>query len=166
MTRVTQPIVVREVRPDEHAALGELIVSAYHEVGETDASYFAELRDVAGRSAVVPVLVAVDSRGRLLGGVTYVPGPGPFLEGDFGQAAQLRMLAVAPEARGHGVGRTLVDACLERARADGRPAMALFTRPLMTDAHRLYSSMGFERKKELDWEVEPGEWLLAYRMEL
>ena len=42
-----------------------------------DAGYAAELADVAGRAALVDVLVDVDDDGRLLGGVTYIPGPGP-----------------------------------------------------------------------------------------
>jgi ribosomal protein S18 acetylase RimI-like enzyme len=163
----TDQIVIREVRPDEAAALGDLTVAAYREVGETDESYFGELRDVAGRAGLVPVLVAVDiATDRLLGGVTYVPGPGPFHEGDFGEAASIRMLAVAPDARRRGIGRALVEACIARARADGRPALALYTRPFMIAAHRMYESLGFERVAALDWEFAPREWLYAYRLEL
>lgn len=161
-------IVVREVAPAELDALGELTVAAYREVGETDEPYYAELRDVAGRAAHVPVLVAVDAAdGRLLGGMTYVPGPGgPFAEGDFGDAATIRMLAVAPAARGRGAGRALVEAAIARARADGRPTIGIFTRPFMTAAQALYASLGFEREPALDREFEPGEWLLAYRLRL
>jgi ribosomal protein S18 acetylase RimI-like enzyme len=166
VTTSAEPIVVREARPDEHAALGELIVRAYREVGETEASYYAELLDVAGRAALVPVLVAVDAEDHVLGCVTYVPGPGPFHEGEFAEAASIRMLAVAPAARRRGVGRVLVEACIERARAAGRPAISLSTRPFMTAAHRLYASLGFARVPELDWEFDPGEWLRAYRLAL
>lgn len=159
--------VVREARPGEYGALGKLTEVAYREVGETEESYYPELRDVAGRAALVPVLVAVDvETGDLLGGVTYVPGPGPFHEGDFGEAASIRMLAVAPGARRRGVGRALTAACITRAQADGRTAVALYTRPFMTDAHRMYESMGFRRVPELDWEFDPGERLLAYRLDL
>jgi hypothetical protein len=94
VTATAPPFVIREIRPEEHAALGELVVQAYREVGETDEAYYEELRDVAARAAVVPILVAVDSSDRVLGGVTYVPGPGPFHEGEFGDAASFRMLAV------------------------------------------------------------------------
>jgi ribosomal protein S18 acetylase RimI-like enzyme len=159
--------VIREARPEEFAALGELIVAAYHDVGETEEGYFDELRDVASRATFVPVLVAVDPETNdLLGGVTYVPGPGPFHEGDFGDSASLRMLAVAPDARRLGIGRALVEACIARARADGRAAIGLYTRPLMTAAHDMYESLGFRRVTELDWEFEPGEWLFAYRLDL
>jgi ribosomal protein S18 acetylase RimI-like enzyme len=158
---------IREVEPAEHAAVGELTVQAYRDVGETDESYYPELRDVADRAAQVPVLVAVDdASGSVLGAVTYVPGPGPFHEGEFGDAASFRMLAVAAEARGRGVGRALVEACVDRARAAGREALSLYTRPFMTAAHRLYERLGFERVPAQDWEFAPDEWLYAYRLAL
>jgi len=164
---VTAGVVVREAEPAELDPLGELTVAAYREVGETDEPYYAELRDVAGRAAHVPVLVAVDAEdGRLLGGMTYVPGPGPFAEGSFGDSATFRMLAVDPAARGRGAGRALVRAAIARARADGRPSIGIFTRPFMSAAQALYESLGFEREPALDWEFEPGEWLLAYRLRL
>ncbi|HET9681780.1 MAG TPA: GNAT family N-acetyltransferase [Candidatus Limnocylindrales bacterium] len=159
-------VVIREAHPAEHAAIGELTVQAYRGVGEGHEGYLPELRDVAARAAEVPVLVAVDaSTNRLLGTATYVPGPGPYHEGEFGDVASMRMLAVAPEAQGRGVGRALVEACLARAREAGRPGMALYTRPSMASAHRLYESFGFRRVPELDWQFEPGEWLWAYRLE-
>jgi ribosomal protein S18 acetylase RimI-like enzyme len=115
----------------------------------------------------VPVLVAVeDGDSRVLGSVTYVPGPGPYHEGEFGDSASFRMLAVAPDAQGRGIGRALVEACIARARRDARPAIGLYTRPFMTTAHRMYERLGFERVRELDWEFEPGEWLYAYRLEM
>ena len=36
--------VIREIRPGEHEALGEITVAAYREVGETDEPYYAEQR--------------------------------------------------------------------------------------------------------------------------
>jgi ribosomal protein S18 acetylase RimI-like enzyme len=36
----------------------------------------------------------------------------------------------------------------------------------MAAAQALYESLGFEREPGLDWEFEPGERLLAYRLRL
>jgi ribosomal protein S18 acetylase RimI-like enzyme len=160
-------VVIREARPEEYAVIGELTVTAYASTGEIVEDYADELLDVAKRAREVPVLAAVDDQtGQLLGTATYVPGPGPFHEGDFGQAASMRMLAVAPEAQGRGIGRALVEACIDRARTEGRPGLALHTRPVMTAAQRLYESLGFRRVPELDWAFDPGEWLWAYRLDL
>ena len=154
---------IREAEPAEYDAIGDLVVRAYRGVGETDESYFDELRDTGARAAVVPVLAAVeDGSGRVLGAVTYVPGPGPFHEGEFGDAASIRMLAVEPDARGRGIGRALVEACLALAREAGRQRVSLYPRPFMTTAHAMYEGLGFERVRDLDWEYEPGAWLYAY----
>lgn len=155
---------IREVRPEEYEALGELTVRAYAAIpGETDIGYHAELRDVAGRAVLIPVLVAVDDDGRVLGGVSYISGPDtPYSESERPDEAGFRTLAVDPSAAGRGVGRALAEACVARGRADGRRGMALYTRPSMVVAHRLYESLGFRRDTARDWEFEPGEWLWSY----
>ncbi len=167
-------VAIREADPEQFQALGRLTVDAYTGLAGFDPgdSYLAELGDVARRAALAVVLIAVDHDQRLLGGVTYVPGPGPYFEwerhGSAGPPARgsagIRMLAVAPEARGAGVGTTLVRACLVRARAEGRDRVWLHTTPEMTDAHRIYEREGFVRAPEADWTGEIRLW--AYVLEL
>ena len=155
---------VREARPDEYEALGEICVLAYDGL-ETYTDYLAEVRDVARRAAVVPVLVAVEPDGTLLGSVTYVPGPGSeYAESEAADEAGMRMLAVAPWARNRGVGRALVEAVIARARAEGRAGIAIYTRPFMLAARHLYEGLGFRRDPSFDWEFAPGEWLWGYRL--
>ncbi|TME82606.1 MAG: GNAT family N-acetyltransferase [Chloroflexi bacterium] len=168
MSRVTEQVEIREACREEYEAIGDLIVSAYigyPEVAE-DPDYIEELRDVATRAAVRPVLVAVDETGTVLGSATYISGPGPFAESQDEDEAAFRMLAVRPSARGRGVGEALTRACIDRARADGRARIVLFTLPAMTTAHRLYERLGFERSPERDWEFAPGRRLLSYRLAL
>jgi ribosomal protein S18 acetylase RimI-like enzyme len=163
------PFVIREVRPAEHLALAALTLAAYLEVPgvEGDTEYLEELGDVSGRAAKVPVLVAVDeASGEVLGGVTYIPGPGPLAETEGPDEAGFRMLAVAPWAQGRGVGRALVLECIAMARAAGRRRVVLLTLPAMTTAHRLYGRLGFGRDTENDWEFEPGRWLWAFALAL
>ncbi len=157
---------IREARPDEYQAIGEIAVLAYAALeGESDLGYLDEVRDVAGRAAAVPVLVAIEPDGRLLGSVTYVPGPDvPLSELERDGEAGFRMLAVAPWAQGRGIGRALAEAVIERARAEGRAGVAIYTRPSMRAAHHLYEALGFARDPSRDWEFEPGEWLWAYQL--
>jgi len=168
-TAAGEGVVVRPIRPDEYEHLGELTLAAYLEVEgvEGDEEYVDELRDVAGRAEKVPVLVAIDERtGELLGGVAYVPGPGPLAEMERADEAGFRMLAVSPAAQGRGIGRLLVEACIDRARAAGKRRIVLLTLPTMYAAHRLYGKLGFERDPEHDWEYAPGHLLLAYALDL
>jgi ribosomal protein S18 acetylase RimI-like enzyme len=57
--------------------------------------------------------------------------------------AYMSLLAVRPEARGHGVGRILVDACIAQARENGMTEIRLQTLGGNRQAMRLYESAGF-----------------------
>jgi GNAT superfamily N-acetyltransferase len=161
-------VTVREVRAGEHGELARLTVQAYLAVPGIDlgADYLAHLADVEDRARDAVVLVAVDEDGRLLGGVTYVPGPGPWAEFSDPAEAGMRMLAVDPVAQGAGVGRLLVEACVTRARADGRARLTLHTTAAMPAARRLYERLGFRRDPARDWTVEPDLLLLGYVLDL
>jgi GNAT superfamily N-acetyltransferase len=167
--RASLGLIIRPVRPDEYGALGELTVTAYHDVGEMphQEAYDARLRDVAHRAETSCVAVAVSPGGRVLGGVTYVSGPeDPYSEDLATGDAGIRMLAVDPAAQGQGVGRALTQWCLDRARETGRRRMVLHTSSMMPAAIRLYERMGFVRAPEIDFTPVPGVDLIAYVFDL
>lgn len=159
---------IRAVHPDEVAALGALTVAAYHALPGhvVEPAYDAELADVATRAEAAVVLVAVE-HGDLLGGVTFVPDADhPMAEHGVDGAATIRMLAVSGHVQGTGVGRALVEACIERARAAGTRELALHSTPWMTTAHHLYARLGFRRDPSLDWTPVPHIELWAFRLDL
>ena len=164
-------IAIREARPGELAAAGDVVVRAYRALGgggDAHEAYLEHVRDAAGRARHCPVLVAVDEgTGEVLGSVTYVPGQGNAFAELAGEGeGEFRMLGVAPDAQGRGVGAALVRACIARARADGRHGIVISTTPVMHAAHRLYEHLGFRRAPERDWVPVPGVELWAYVLTL
>ena len=165
---MTGGVVVRPVRPGEYEAVGDLTVAAYTTIDGFSPGdrYAAELRDVAGRTETAEVLVAADEEGRILGGVTFVPGLGPLAEFEGADESGMRMLAVDPKLQGRGVGTLLAQACLDRARATGRSRLVLHTTGSMAAAHRLYRGLGFSRTPDRDLRTPGGMLLEAYVFEL
>ncbi|CAM5473945.1 hypothetical protein STAFG_5357 [Streptomyces afghaniensis 772] len=152
-------ILIRRVKPTEYDALGEITAQAYLKDGLLDFGesdwYLGELKDVAKRAAAADVLVAIQGE-QLLGGVTFVPAGGPMADIARPSEAEIRMLAVAHEARGRGAGEALVRACVDRARAtDGCARVVLSTQRTMHSAHRIYERLGFVRVPERDWNPLP-----------
>ncbi len=163
-------VTVREAEPSEFAAVGRLTELAYridgHLPDETD--YAATLRDAAARAAQAELLVAADSdSSAVLGTVTYCPGGSPLRElAVRGDQSEFRMLAVDPAARGRGVGRVLVESCIDRARREGAHELVICSMPSMSSAHRLYGSLGFSRAPDLDWRPVPAVLLQGFRLSL
>jgi GNAT superfamily N-acetyltransferase len=156
--------------PDELAAVGALTLAAYLADGYLDGpddGYADDLRAAGDRARDAVLAVVVDELGgTVLGTVTYCVAGTPWAEVSHDDEAEFRMLAVAPEARGRGIGAALAAWCLDRARAEGRSAMVLSTLTVMHTAHRLYERLGFVRTPERDWWPRPEIQLITYRLAL
>jgi ribosomal protein S18 acetylase RimI-like enzyme len=98
--------------------------------------------------------------------VTFVDGLKALSEVDDPDAATVRMLGVATEARGRGMGEALMRECIDRARQSGPKRVRLDTRTSMTTAQRLYERLGFRRDLDHDWSPAPGILLIGYVLDL
>jgi ribosomal protein S18 acetylase RimI-like enzyme len=166
--RVEQPVersdvvVRRAASAAEVQAAGAVVAAAYAADQFASAEYREQLTHAQDRADRAELLVAVDRAGLVLGTVTYSLAGQPYAEVSRPGEAEFRMLGVAPEARGRGVGESLVQACLERARRDGAHAVAICTMPEMTAAQAIYRRLGFVRDPDRDWRPIPSIQLLGF----
>lgn len=63
----------------------------------------------------------------------------------------IRMLGVAPEARGHGIAYALLNDVLRYAKERGDKAIHLHTTDKMSDAIKLYERYGYKRDYEKEF---------------
>nr|CAA9254255.1 hypothetical protein AVDCRST_MAG63-2076 [uncultured Armatimonadetes bacterium] len=163
---------VRDARQDERDAIRDLTLRAYEPYATvmTPASWAGldgALRAALASEAPMERIVA-EQDGALVGSVLLYP-PAADAYGDLAESArwpEVRLLAVAPEARGRGVGRALMDECVRRARAAGATELGLHTSESMQVALRMYERMGFVRAPEYDFHIAGAEVVQAFRLPL
>ena len=152
---------IREATPDEYHAAGLITAAAYRGFVRDDA-YLERIADVAGRAMRTVILVAVEGT-QIVGSLTLEldrrvnPDDEP-LEA---HRAHIRMLGVAPNAQGRGIGTALVAEAECRARRAGKTEMTLHTTEPMTAARAMYDALGYERTS--DETLPDGFVLLGYR---
>lgn len=102
------------------------------------------LEKMSDMAATAEVVVA-EHDNRIVGAVGYLPPFAAKASHFKPEWPVVRMLVVDPQARGLGAGRALTQTCVDRARRDGAPEIALHTSEMMTVALPLYLRMGFVR---------------------
>ena len=127
----TDEMVIREVRWQDLAELAELEARLFGTDAWSLASWWGEL---AGRPRREYVLVA-DTEG-----ITGFAG----LD-HAGEVSDVMTIAVAPRARGAGLGRRLLEELITRSRAKGARRLLLEVRADNEPALGLYTARGFER---------------------
>ncbi|MFC3690080.1 GNAT family N-acetyltransferase [Aquipuribacter hungaricus] len=167
MSGPVRVVVATPEDPDLVQACGRLVADVYggEHLLEDEDGYLGTVADAMPRAREAVLLAAVDDDG-LVGTATYARALSRFAELAGPGEAEMRMLAVAPAARGRGVGRLLTTACVERAREEGCERFVLSSGPRMTGAHAMYEGMGFDRSPERDWSPVPGVDLRTYRLPL
>lgn len=169
-------ISIREIRPEELATLGRLLVDVYSRLDgfptrEEQPQYYAMLANIGQftQNPGTKVLVALSDSGKVVGGVVYFADMRQYGSGGTAthekNASGLRLLGVDPESRGLGVGKKLTRACIDLAKANGHAQVVLHTTKSMQPAWKMYEGMGFNRSADLDF-VQGELAVFGFRLDL
>ena len=159
-------VTIRSATEAELDRVAEVIVAAYGEYAaqmspDAWSSFAVDIANVRGRSTDADILVA-ERDGRIVGTISHYAR----WRGAQAGTSALRLLAVEPAEQGEGIGRALVEHCIEGARAAGKERIAFTTIQEMEYMRALAGKLGFERAPDLDHEPAPGVLARGYWLEL
>ncbi|MGJ9457790.1 GNAT family N-acetyltransferase [Oceanobacillus sp. CF4.6] len=149
---------IREMNPEEIEAVRSLRLKSYKEHEQSVPKEHWEvlkstiLSDNDTKNNAKIYVTELD--GRIVGSVVLFP---PSIQAyEFSENVQeypeIRMLSVDPDIRGRGIGKALVEHCLNVSREEKHAQIGLHTAFFMKQALSLYERMGFKRLPELDLE--------------
>lgn len=134
---------IRPIAPTDDSAVRDIILTVMPEFGARGPGFAIEDAEVHAMSTSYArdrcAYFVVEAEARVVGGGGIAP-----LEGGPASVCELRKMYFLPQWRGRGVGRLLLNRCLETARAQGFAQCYLETLNQMTAARALYERHGFQ----------------------
>ncbi len=163
---------IRDARSEDRVIARKVTLSAFQQYAAImppprwegyRENILATLTDVAPAQQIV-----AEREGIIVGSVLLYPPGTAFSTPDEGPLTcpEVRLLAVAPEVRGQGIGTALMQECIRRARSLGASCLNLHTTDMMQVAKQMYERIGFVRSPELDFYPDPNVIVKAYRLNL
>lgn len=165
---------IRNAHADERPTMQQITIDAYSEYAAIMPAtawqeYRANILATVGEDETAERIVALHE-GRIVGSVLLYPAgliiQGPTDEPITLPAPEVRLLAVPPINRQHGIGAALLEECINRARAVGMNVITLHTTDMMQTAMQMYERRGFVRNPAADIPVQPGIVVKGYRLDL
>jgi putative acetyltransferase len=137
-------IKIRDVQAQDKQALIKLVNVTLEEFGAQGPGYAMSDEELLDMYASYQLdgkhYYVIEKDTKVLGGAGIAPLDGEENSG----ICELRKMYFSPELRGMGVGKTLIDICIKKAKEMGYHSMYLETINSMKIAQKLYISRGFE----------------------
>ena len=142
-SRLPSNLKIRTIQPSDNIQLAVIIRDTLAEFGANRPGtvYFDSSTDALSELFLAPMssYFVAESEGKILGGGGIFPTEG-LPEG----TCELVKMYLLPEARGIGLGRTLIEKCLQTAREHGFQKAYLETLTELHLALKIYEKFGFE----------------------
>ena len=173
MAQKSTNISIRDALEGDRESAREVTLAAYEEYAKIIPPIFWE----GYRKNIVESLdkkgsaqqIVAEYSGEIVGSVLlYPPAASAYGAASGGSTAipEMRLLAVNPAMRGHGIGTALTRECVQRAQRAGAPALGLHTVDIMQTAMQMYERMGFVRVPEFDFHPTKNVVIKGYRLNL
>lgn len=139
-------IIIREIALKDNAALASIIRSSLAEFGANKPGtvFYDDTTDHLFELFQQPgsIYFIAETNDEVLGGAGVYP-----TEGLPQQTCELVKMYLRPQARGKGLGKLLIDKCLEFAKSFGYVQVYIETMPELRKAVTVYEKFGFEYLK-------------------
>ncbi|WP_162425577.1 GNAT family N-acetyltransferase [Pontibacter pudoricolor] len=153
---------IHNAHPSEFPEIGKLMVQVYSQLEgfpkeSEQPAYYSMLYNIGEftNKPETEVLVAIGTDDKIEGAVVYFGDMQYYGSGGTAtqerNAAGFRLLAVAPAARGKGLGKLLTLECIRKAKATNQLQLIIHSTKAMQTAWQMYERLGFERAEELDF---------------
>lgn len=165
-------MLIREAKKNEFYLLKEQRLSSYQPYEEVLSPEHwgmlkATLASPNDQQPGVEVFVA-EIDGHIAGSVVLFPAESKAYEWDTKtiEYPEIRLLAVSADFRSRGVGKALVEHCIDISKIRRQKFVGLHTGSFMKNAIALYQKMGFQRVDSLDFiPLDDGIVVKAFRLD-
>ena len=136
-------ITIRDLRKEDNPSLAKIVKETLAEFGANHPNtvYYDPTTDTLFEVFQTPrskyFLAEID--GKMVGGGGIYPTDG--LDDDTCELVKMYLL---PQARGHGLGKMLIEKCIEAAKENGYKKIYLETMPELKQAMKVYEKFGFK----------------------
>jgi GNAT superfamily N-acetyltransferase len=166
-------ISIRDALEGDREAAREVTLAAYEEYAKSIPPLFWEgyrknIVESLDEMGPAQHIVAEYAR-KIVGSVLLYPPAASAYGAEARESSaipEMRLLAVNPALRGHGIGTALTRECVQRAQRAGAPALGLHTTDMMQTAMQMYERMGFVRAPEFDFHPTENTVIKGYRLDL
>jgi ribosomal protein S18 acetylase RimI-like enzyme len=146
---LTDNYKLRDFQSTDAETINHIALSAFKQYEKHYSDWPRFSKNIANMAALAEYaeLIVATVSNKIVGAVAYAP-PGKPKQLFPIEWPIIRMLVVDSAFRGTGIGKSLTEACINRALRDTSPLIALHTSPIMKVALSMYLKMGFIFQQE------------------
>jgi putative acetyltransferase len=140
---ISNNFTIKEIQPEDNPKIARAIRAILIEYGvpKVGTAYADKILDTLFEAYDIEsaVYFVVEKNGKIYGGAGIKQ-----LDNYNGNVCELQKMYFLPEARGIGLGKKMMDICLQKATSLGFEKCYLETLPYMEEARKLYRKVGFK----------------------